>query len=64
MLDLEYEFLRTQPTCHEDQKMVSDWHRHSRFVPVYELRLNRDLSNSKTIRTLKRHILQMWLCLP
>jgi hypothetical protein len=45
---LEHEFFRTQPTCHENQKMVFDWHRHSRLVPVYELSLNRDLANSTT----------------
>jgi hypothetical protein len=27
--------------------MVFDWHRHSRIVPVYELSLNRDLTNSE-----------------
>ncbi len=45
---LGYEFFRTQPTCHENQKMVFDWLRHSRIVPVYELSLNRDLTNSTT----------------
>ena len=43
---LLHELFRTQLTRHENQEVVSRWLRHSRFVPVYELRLNRDLPNS------------------
>jgi hypothetical protein len=43
----KHELFRTQPTRDENQEVVSHRHSHSRYVPVYKLRLNRDLPNSK-----------------
>jgi hypothetical protein len=37
---LLHELFRAQPPRHENQEVVSRRHGHSRFVPVYELRLN------------------------
>jgi hypothetical protein len=58
---LKHELFRTQPTCHENQEMVSHRHSHSRCVPVYELRLNRDLPNSK-LKSLKSYTTQPDIC--